>query len=706
MFNRSFVLVLGATALLGATAMVPSSASGFGFRGFGGGGGFHSFGGGGGFHRVGGGLAIRSFAPRSIPPRSFVPRSFAGHTVTAHNFTNHSFATRGFAVGHAPASHTLHNFDNRLPSANTSRAVITQPANRVASNFTGSASAFHNGPLAGLHRGTNSILTQYNLANFNTNHLGSGSGGWGGGVMTRDGPASGAQTSGEGGKSGYGTVPGSAPDGSVAAPPSKYPVVVGTGGGNLPPYPTRHLNIPPILTGPPLSGASAVVPTGTAPSSSGAFRGPLTGAPAAGPLAFSPSNTGSSNTGPANTGPAISGPGPLSRFADLPPVTETRYVPNEVLLELPGNPTEQIFNVIAARHRLDRLDTQRIALTNSTWVRWRIADGRSVPAVIRTLEADNMARNTVLWAQPNYLFALQQEQPADTDQRGETRPAAQEGDSAQYALAKLHLPQAQMLARGNGVLVGVIDTEIDTTHAELVGAIADRYDALGIAGPRETHGTAIAGTIAAHTKLLGAAPNVRILAIRAFSSGISTTDHIIKGLDYAVARGARVINMSFAGPADPGLSRALGAAHNKGCILIAAVGNKGPASPALFPAADPNVIAVTATDAEDHLFQGANRGDHVAIAAPGVDILVAAPGNRYAMQTGTSFASAYVAGAAALLAERKPDITPDAAKRALMSTAHQLGQKPRDPQFGAGLMDAYQAVLAVAGRPAAGLVGR
>jgi subtilisin family serine protease len=115
------------------------------------------------------------------------------------------------------------------------------------------------------------------------------------------------------------------------------------------------------------------------------------------------------------------------------------------------------------------------------------------------------------------------------------------------------------------------------------------------------------------------------------------------------------------------------------------------------------VIAVTATDAKDRLFAGANRGDHVAIAAPGVDILVPAPGNAYTMSTGTSFASAYVAGVAALLVERNPSLTPDAVKNILMSTAHHLGPKGRDALYGAGLMDANQAVLSVNGRPAAGL---
>jgi subtilisin family serine protease len=73
------------------------------------------------------------------------------------------------------------------------------------------------------------------------------------------------------------------------------------------------------------------------------------------------------------------------------------------------------------------------------------------------------------------------------------------------------------------------------------------------------------------------------------------------------------------------------------------------------------------------------------------------------MSSGTSFASAFVSGVAALLAERKADLAPETARNILMSTAHHFGQKPRDDQFGAGLMDANQALLAVAGRPAAEL---
>src|SRR5262249_50631029 len=152
------------------------------------------------------------------------------------------------------------------------------------------------------------------------------------------------------------------------------------------------------------------------------------------------------------------------------------------------------------------------------------------------------------------------------------------------------------------------------------------------------HGTGMAGAIASHRRLMGIAPGARIFAIRAFSTKAataeSTTYNILKGLDYAVKNNVRIVNMSFAGPRDPSLERALQAAYEKGVIMISAAGNAGPKSPPLFPAADKHVIAVTATDIDDKLFTGANRGAHISVAAPGVDILVPAPSNSYQMTTG------------------------------------------------------------------------
>jgi subtilisin family serine protease len=141
----------------------------------------------------------------------------------------------------------------------------------------------------------------------------------------------------------------------------------------------------------------------------------------------------------------------------------------------------------------------------------------------------------------------------------------------------------------------------------------------------------------------------------------------------------------------------LEAATKKGIVLFAAAGNAGAKSPPLYPAAEPTVIAVTATDANDQLFQGSNRGRHVAISAPGVDLLVAVPNGGYEISTGTSYSAAEVSGIAALMLQRKSDLTPTAVRDILSATAKDLGKKGRDDDFGAGMTDAYRAVTEVPG---------
>jgi len=123
---------------------------------------------------------------------------------------------------------------------------------------------------------------------------------------------------------------------------------------------------------------------------------------------------------------------------------------------------------------------------------------------------------------------------------------------AQYALAKLNVPQAHRLATGEKVLVAVIDSGIDMAHPEIEGLVADSYDPLDSAEPAHDHGTAMAGAIIAHGRLTGISPAAHILAIRAFdatgAAAEGTTLTLLRSIDWAVSHGARVINMSFAGP--------------------------------------------------------------------------------------------------------------------------------------------------------------
>jgi subtilisin family serine protease len=106
------------------------------------------------------------------------------------------------------------------------------------------------------------------------------------------------------------------------------------------------------------------------------------------------------------------------------------------------------------------------------------------------------------------------------------------------------------------------------------------------------------------------------------------------------------------------------------------------------------VIAVSATDGDDNLLEQSNRGNHIAITAPGSQIMVAIPDGGYEVSSGTSYSAAEISGIIALMIERKPGLTPDQARGVLMATAKDIGPPGRDPMFGAGLADAYAALVA------------
>jgi len=368
------------------------------------------------------------------------------------------------------------------------------------------------------------------------------------------------------------------------------------------------------------------------------------------------------------------------RHIDIPPQGVTSFVPNEVLLEVDSGTPVQYLNVIARRLRLTLLETQSFTLTGRTLQRWRIGGTNSVRTTLRGLASFSR----ISAAQPNLLYGF-----------GQAQPPAQPDGTAQYVVSKLHLLEAHKITNGDDVLVAVIDSKIDVSHPDLAGVIADQYDALGTAAPAHAHGTGMAGAIAAHAKLIGVAPKVKLLAVRAFSGdqegAQGTTFNILKGLDWAASKNARIINMSFAGPADPMFRDMLAKAHGRGIVLIAAVGNAGPRSPPLYPAADPDVIGVTATDADDKLLPQANRGPQVAVAAPGVQVLEPAPDAAYQVTTGTSVAAAHASGVAALLLARDPKLTPDQVRSLLIKSARAIPGNKRD--VGAGVIDALAAAI-------------
>jgi filamentous hemagglutinin family protein len=390
-------------------------------------------------------------------------------------------------------------------------------------------------------------------------------------------------------------------------------------------------------------------------------------------------------------GPAgVPQPFDAPRVFDIPPPGETRLITDEVIVQVDCSTPQGALDAVAHEMRLSIVASQCLGQSHKTVLRMHIDNGHSVADVIRALAHVQI----IAVAQPNYKY---QAEP-DLAQHPDVASRPQEGDAAQYALAKLGLADIHQAVKGGDIKIAVIDSQVDAKHAELDGTIAEQYDAVGVAEPPDSHGTGMAGVIASHSRLMGIAPSAQLYAVHAFSHGAQTADStsfdIVKGLDWAVVKGVRVINMSFTGPRDPSIERALQAAHDKGIVLVAAAGNYGPKSPPLYPGADPNVIAVTATDSNDKVFAGANQGSYIAVAAPGVDILVPAPEGGYQLTTGTSVASAEVSGIVALLLERNPNLTPDDVRRILTSSARHPGTEARDDVYGAGLVDPAKAIQA------------
>lgn len=378
-----------------------------------------------------------------------------------------------------------------------------------------------------------------------------------------------------------------------------------------------------------------------------------------------------------------------------PPAAVPLFRAGELVVMVRGADPDAVANGIARSFNLNLRETISLRLLPDARVyRLGIPDNRSVEGL-----AAAVARTPgVSLSGPNFYSVLQGDAPPPAPDvpkpRSEAPPAS---PAPQYALPKLHVPAAQGLARGRGVIIAVIDSAVDANHPALRGADVTLADAFTDSIPLpHNHGTAITGIIAARGDMTGVAPDAKIIGVRAFAPElpdtppVTTSTTLARAVDLGFEQGARVFNMSFAGPRDPLLIAMIDAADARGAIFVAAAGNNGPDAPPAFPAAYEKVIAITATDEGDQLYAHANRGDYVTVAAPGVDILVPVAAEGFDYMSGTSFAAAHVSGIIALLMERHPGLTAADARRAMVDAARDLGDKGRDQNFGAGLANAYE----------------
>ena len=245
--------------------------------------------------------------------------------------------------------------------------------------------------------------------------------------------------------------------------------------------------------------------------------------------------------------------------------------------------------------------------------------------------------------------------------------------------------------------IGIIDSGIADDHESLrSSAILKRSflsdDQMG----NLSHGTAVASLITGHSSSIqGAIPDAQLIAAEAFFEApaldlVSTGFQLVQSLDWLAGENVNVINMSLAGPSNQVLEKAIQFISSSGIIIVAASGNDGPASAPRYPAAYPDVLAVTAIDANNRPFLRAVRGPHLDFAAPGVAVTVADSNQQsaYRVVSGTSFAAPFVSALVLHYQRIYPGAELTELKGYMQSDVIDLGSPGRDNIYGWGLSGA------------------
>lgn len=395
----------------------------------------------------------------------------------------------------------------------------------------------------------------------------------------------------------------------------------------------------------------------------------------------------------------------------LPPV----QVPN-----LPGLPTDQLNRTVNGV--LDQADPRRLSELREIRVRNLLRTNRTV------LEADPrgapIVRNEVVALSPTQA-ALDRARAAGFNV-GRTRTLeglgftivvlqAPEGMSTRRALQRLrrddpegtydfnhlYLESGEMSAGAGASLmlggvsppppvgkVGLIDGGVQRSHPVFTGVNVHEHGCAGRAIP-SAHGTAVASLLVGQSDVFhGAAPGAELFVADVYC-GLATggaLDSVAEAFAWMSREAVPVINISLVGPPNALLEQIIRVVTTRGQIVVAAVGNDGPSAAPLFPAAYPDVIAVTGVDAKQRVLVEACRGKHVDFSAPGANMSAAGIDAPFGLVRGTSFAAPIVAG---LLARQIKNIsreTADAAVARLIAEATDLGARGIDKIYGYGLV--------------------
>ena len=344
---------------------------------------------------------------------------------------------------------------------------------------------------------------------------------------------------------------------------------------------------------------------------------------------------------------------------------------------------------VARDHGLRQLAAWTIEPLRLRCMLYELAAGSDRAEALARLSRDRRVR----LAQPLQEFRTWST-PADAHAPPRRAAAAQHYNDPyvglQHGFSAIGAASAQRWSSGARVEIAVVDTGVDAGHPDLAGRVVSQRDfATQAAGPPagDRHGTEVAGVIAAGANngvgIVGVAPRAALRSYRAcwpVAAGASEarcdTFTLAQAIGAAIASGARVINLSLGGPADPLLEQLLAKAVERGIVVVGAV----PPDARMdgFPVDVAGVIAVRSDDMPGT--------DGSALSAPGKDILTLEPGGHYDYASGSSLATAHVTGAVALLLDLEPGL--DAAAIAAL-----LRASTRD-----AVIDACAAIRALAGR--------
>ena len=380
----------------------------------------------------------------------------------------------------------------------------------------------------------------------------------------------------------------------------------------------------------------------------------------------------------------------------------------------------------------------------SRWYKVILPDGVDISSLIEEYQNNP----EIEFVEPNYMYKIAAV-PNDSYHNSE----GTWGQSYQdlWGLYKIYAEDGWDIETGSDeVVVAVVDTGLDSGHQDIVsnlwvnedeipgnyidddgnGYVDDinGWNFVGVSGNLKDghgHGTHVAGIIAATGNngigISGLSWNSRVMALKSLNDdGYGITGDLAKGIRYAVDNGARVINMSWGGRAVSQLiTDALDYAYGKGCVLIIAAGNSNSDASEFFPANYNNAITVAATDSLDVKASFSNYGSVVDVCAPGVDILslraedtdmykdnAHTVGYYYYRASGTSMATPYVSGLAALILSRNPDFSHDEVTLAIIYSTDDLGIEGKDIDYGHGRINVYKALETADGNlPAVGKIG-